>query len=228
MMLRWRIWLTARASAMKRETICGSTSTGGARTLIATLLADERVDRAIHRAEAALAELRLDPVLADDGTRRELHPVTLPPPDEAHAGAGRGRGRHDCALLEPRSVEEVQRGGDGAGGERGTAGDVGSVAIRVALARLVVIAPSSSALMPICSRFVSSCCIVSSCERATSAAVTSAPCRRRARRWRRAPTAPRGASRSPRARRRACASRRGRCSSSRSTGRRPRAVITTT
>ena len=38
MMLRLRIWLTARASAMKRETICGFDEYWRFRTLIAAAL----------------------------------------------------------------------------------------------------------------------------------------------------------------------------------------------
>ena len=72
MMLRWRIWLTARASAMKRETICGFDRVLPVEHLDGGRLADERVHGAVDGAEPALAQLRLDPVFADHRPRREV------------------------------------------------------------------------------------------------------------------------------------------------------------
>ena len=72
MMLRWRIWLTARASAMKRDTISGSTENWRLEHLDRDALADQRVDAPVDGAEAALPELALDPVLADLLARLEV------------------------------------------------------------------------------------------------------------------------------------------------------------
>ena len=65
MMLRWRIWLTARASATNRDTISGSAEYCAVEHLDRGQLADQRVGGAEDRAEAALADLLLDEVLAD-------------------------------------------------------------------------------------------------------------------------------------------------------------------
>jgi hypothetical protein len=56
-----RIWLTARASAMNRDTISGSAESLRDNTLMAICLRDQRLHCAIDGAKAALAQLGFDP-----------------------------------------------------------------------------------------------------------------------------------------------------------------------
>src|SRR5262245_56788439 len=71
MMLRFRIWLTARASATKRETICGFDEYCLLRTLIAAVLPMSGWT-ARYTAPKPLPQLALDAVLADGLPHREI------------------------------------------------------------------------------------------------------------------------------------------------------------
>ena len=72
MMLRCRIWFTAFASAMKRETMVGLLECVRCSVFQRSPLPDDRVHRGVHRAEGPFSNLPLDLVLADDVTRREV------------------------------------------------------------------------------------------------------------------------------------------------------------
>ena len=72
-MFGWPIWLTARASWMKRSTVIAGRADLGPQDLDRGALADHRVRRAVDHAHAAVAELAVDDVAADLGAGTDAH-----------------------------------------------------------------------------------------------------------------------------------------------------------